>query len=280
MTNRGTITLIALLLTGAGAGAALAGQTSPGSSGATPLPLAMTAPGAGGYLAPGAGIDSVALVPPAPGAGSATEARDHAAADHALVLQGKARFALAASDADLWSPKATGTFSCTAGLAITPTDTPALNRLMRRAMIDFGLATSGAKDKYKRPRPFMENGKPTCTPSQEAGLRTNGSYPSGHSAIGYGWGLLLAELIPDRATQLVARGRTFGESRRICNVHWESDIEEGRVVASAVFARMQLEPGFQADLAAARAELASQPHKAPDRDCAAEAAALAEDSAG
>jgi acid phosphatase (class A) len=103
-------------------------------------------------------------------------------------LQGKARFALAASDADLWSPKATGTFSCTAGLAITPTDTPALNRLMRRAMIDFGMATSGAKDKYKRPRPFMENGKPTCTPSQEAGLRTNGSYPSGHSAIGYGWG--------------------------------------------------------------------------------------------
>ncbi|QCI96095.1 phosphatase PAP2 family protein [Novosphingobium sp. EMRT-2] len=280
MTNRGTITLIALLLTGAGAGAALAGQTSPGSSSATPLPLAMTAPGAGGYLAPGAGIDSVALVPPAPAAGSATEARDHAAADRALALQGKARFTLAASDADLWSPKATGTFSCTAGLAITPTDTPALNRLMRRAMIDFGMATSGAKDKYKRPRPFMENGKPTCTPSQEAGLRNNGSYPSGHSAIGYGWGLLLAELIPDRATQLVARGRTFGESRRICNVHWESDIEEGRVVASAVFARMQLEPDFQADLAAARAELASQPHKAPDRDCAAEAAALAEDSAG
>lgn len=30
MTNRGTITLVALLLTGAGAGAALAGQTSPG----------------------------------------------------------------------------------------------------------------------------------------------------------------------------------------------------------------------------------------------------------
>jgi acid phosphatase (class A) len=47
MTNRGTITLIALLLTGAGAGAALAGQTSPGSSGASPSALADDRAGGG-----------------------------------------------------------------------------------------------------------------------------------------------------------------------------------------------------------------------------------------
>jgi acid phosphatase (class A) len=45
-------------------------------------------------------------------------------------------------------------------------------------------------------------------------------------------------------------------------------------VATAVFARLQAEPAFQADLKAAREELAALPAK-PAGDCAAEAAALA-----
>ena len=102
-------------------------------------------------------------------------------------------------------------------------------------------------------RPFTVNGRPSCTPAHEAILRADGSYPSGHSALGYGWGLILAEAIPGRAAELVARGRSFGDSRRICNVHWLSDIEEGRIVATAVVARHNAEPAFQADLAAARA---------------------------
>ena len=87
--------------------------------------------------------------------------------------------------------------------------------------------------------------------------------------------MVLAQLVPDRTTQLIARGRAFGESRRYCNVHWQSDVEEGRVIAAAVFARLQSEPAYQADLAAARDELAKVPRQAPSRDCAAEAAALA-----
>ena len=38
--------------------------------------------------------------------------------------------------------------------------------------------------RYQRARPFVENGAPTCTPEDEADLRGNGSYPSGHTAIG------------------------------------------------------------------------------------------------
>ena len=72
-----------------------------------------------------------------------------------------------------------------------------------------------------------------------------------------------------------ARGRAFGDSRRICNVHWLSDIEEGRVVASAVVARMNAEPAFQADLAAARAEVAALKDRNPGTTCDAEAALLA-----
>ena len=141
-------------------------------------------------------------------------------------------------------------------------------------MMVFGLSTYPTKMKYQRPRPFMENGKPTCTPDQEDVLRKDGSYPSGHSAIGFGTGLILAEVVPDRAAQLVARGRAFGDSRRICNVHWLSDVEEGRVVASAVMARLNAEPAFAADLAAARAEVAAARGSLPVPDCARENATL------
>ena len=162
-----------------------------------------------------------------------------------------------------------------AGFAIGPDTTPATHRLLRRAMLDLAVSTGGAKTKYQRARPFMENSQPSCTPNQEAFLRKDGSYPSGHSAIGYGWGLMLAELVPARATELVSRGRAFGESRRVCNVHWLSDIEEGRIVASATFAKLQSSPAFQADLKAAQAEIAAGNLPAPKHDCAKEAEALA-----
>ena len=79
----------------------------------------------------------------------------------------------------------------------------------------------------------------------------------------------------DRSAELVARGRAFGDSRRVCNVHWLSDVEQGQVVASAVFARLQSEPEFQADLAAARAEAKAVAGTNAPTGCDAEAAALA-----
>jgi acid phosphatase (class A) len=54
-----------------------------------------------------------------------------------------------------------------------------------------------------------------------------------------------------------------------------SDVEEGRVVAAAVVARLNADPAFQADLAAARGEVAVLVARDPGRDCAVEAAALA-----
>lgn len=227
-----------------------------------------------GYLAPEAVPDSAVLVPSAPAKGSGTEARDKAAAKSALAVQSTPRWAFATSDADLFSPSATGALSCAAGFEISPQATPKLDKLLRRTIIDFGFATYRAKQKFDRDRPFELNKRAICTPDQDAMLRKDGSYPSGHSAIGFGWGLVLAGLVPDRATQLVARGRAFGESRRFCNVHWQSDVEEGRVVAAAVYARLQADAAYQADLAAVREELAG-PRQPPARDCAAEAAALA-----
>ncbi len=230
---------------------------------------------AGGYLPRGSAPDSLLLNPPPPAVGSAMEARDIEAANAAVALRGTPRWDQATIDADLFSPNTIGIFSCAAGFTLDPAKLPKLAALLRKAGPDLAMTVYPTKRKYQRARPFTVNNQPTCTPKDEALLRNDGSYPSGHSAIGYGWGLILAELVPSRSAQLVARGRAFGDSRRVCNVHWLSDVEEGRVVSTAVFARLHAEPAYRADVEAARAEIAVNQARLSVPDCARENAALA-----
>jgi len=122
----------------------------------------------------------------------------------------------------------------------------------------------------------MINGEAICTPEDEELLRTDGSYPSGHSAIGWGWALVLSQLAPERAEPILARGRDYAQSRMVCNVHWMSDTVAGMAVGAAAFARLQNNALFQATMTAARAELLSGNVARPDAEsCDQEAAALA-----
>lgn len=231
-----------------------------------------------GYLPEKAVPDSVALLPSPPSVGSAAAALDQDVARANLALRGGDRWRLAAMDADLSFPEAAGVFSCSLGAPVTEQDTPRLYRMLRRVMTDAGFATFAAKDKYQHARPFMLDGKPICTPDKERALRGQGSYPSGHASIGWAWALVLAEASPNQSAAILARGRAFGESRLVCNVHWQSDVTEGRLVGAATVARLHAEPEFLADLTAAKAELAAARAKnlPPQRDCKFEADALAE----
>jgi len=163
------------------------------------------------------------------------------------------------------------------GIPITEQGTPHLYMLLRRTLAVAGLSTYRAKNKYQRKRPFMKNKEPICTPDEKQLLMKDGSYPSGHTAIGWAWALILTEIAPDRADAILARGRAFGESRNICNVHWHSDVVEGRFMGAAAVARLHADPAFCAELAAAKAEYKAAIAKGlkPSRDCDAEAAALA-----
>jgi acid phosphatase (class A) len=211
-----------------------------------------------GYLPRASLPDSLALVPPAPAVDSATQALDDAVSATNLQLQGQLRWAVASQDAILKFPAAATAFECALGLPISEQATPVLYRLLRRSLADAGLATYAAKTHYQRPRPFMINGQPICSPADEAQLRGDGSYPSGHTAIGWAWGLILAELVPERRDALLVRGREFGESRSVCNVHWYSDIVAGQLVGAATVAVLHADPVFQRDLKAAAEELANE----------------------
>jgi acid phosphatase (class A) len=229
-----------------------------------------------GYLDAETLPNSLNLMPVAPVQGSPAQLYDDAVSQKSLTLQGTARWELATKDADLHFPNAAKTFSCALGVPIDEKQTPHLYMLLRRTLMDAGLATYTAKDSYQRVRPFMLNRKPICTPEEREALMTDGSHPSGHTSIGWAWALILAEIAPDHADTILARGRAFGRSRVICNVHWHSDVVEGRFIGASVVAKLHADPQFNADLEAAKKEVAALYAKGakPNNDCQFESKAL------
>ena len=224
------------------------------------------------YLAPGS-LDILQSLAPAPVKGDARYAADRKIFKQTRKLVGTPRYALATHDVDYTLPTMMGNFSCAAGIVLSPTTAPKLALVMARAGRDTQVTSGTGKDFYKRLRPFQIDKGKTCQPGDE--LKGSFDYPSGHTTWGWTWGTLLSELLPDRATAIESRARAYGESRIICGVHNASAVEAGRNTATATLAVVHASPEFQADLAAARAELAALKATAAPPDpaaCGAEAA--------
>ncbi|MFV0679786.1 acid phosphatase [Ottowia sp.] len=230
-----------------------------------------------GYLERQEYPDSLALLPPPPAQNSAALAADREAFDQLTALMNGPRGALAKQDANLHFPEAASTFSCALGIAISEQATPHLYTLLRRSATDAGLSTYKAKKHYQRTRPFVAFNAAICTPEEAEHLRKDGSYPSGHSALGWAWALQLAEIAPERADQVLQRGRAFAQSRGVCGVHWKSDIDAGRSIGAATVARLHANAVYRAQalLATDEVKAARAAGQLPNpATCASEAAAL------
>jgi acid phosphatase (class A) len=227
-----------------------------------------------GYLKPTELPDSQALVPPPPAAGSAAFAADEYTYRSTRRLRDTPRWRLATKDANLEFPQAAETFSCALDMSISDKETPHLNMLLRRVRADASRATDKAKDYFKRRRPYLAYGDTSCTPDEK---HKDDSYPSGHSSIGWAWALVLTEIAPDRSNAILPRGVAFGQSRVVCGVHWESDVQAGRLVGASVVSRLHADPVFLAQLTFARGEIEAARAAAlkSPLNCAAEAQALA-----
>lgn len=207
-----------------------------------------------GYLHPADLPDSLAVLPPPPQPGSAAMAADQAAFEQAMQASAE-RQAIAKTDAEIeWSTLARP-FEEILGTSLSDGSKPHTEMLLRRSMVDAGLSTYRAKNHYKRVRPFVKNGVSSCLPEHEEVLEADGSYPSGHSAIGWMLALVLTDLVPEKQDQLLKRGYEYGQSRVVCLAHWQSDTTVARMMASATFARLQSDPMFRAQLELARREI-------------------------
>jgi acid phosphatase (class A) len=244
-----------------------------------PAPVQEISPGfLQGYLPVEMLPNSLALIPPPPVEESTSFALDKDVNMQSLALHGTARWDMAAKDANLIFPQAADIFSCALNAPITEQETPHLYRLLRRTLADAVLSTVTAKNHYKRTRPFVVNKEPTCTPLEEEHLMKSGSYPSGHTAIGWAWALILVEISPEQTDAILARGWAFGQSRVICNVHWQSDVMMGRIMGAAAVARLHSDPTFLSAIEAAKEELKAVHTQGlqPADDCKAEAETLEE----
>ncbi|MCP1223183.1 phosphatase PAP2 family protein [Sebaldella sp. S0638] len=200
-------------------------------------------------------VDSYKLLPPPPEIDSIAFLNDKAQYDKGKLLRNTPRGKQAYNDAHVSSDGVPQAFSEAFGIPITQKATPEIYKLLQNFREDAGdLATRGAKVAYMRIRPFAFFEEHTCRPDDEKTLSKNGSYPSGHTAIGWATALVLSEINPDRQSEIMTRGYEMGQSRVICGYHWQSDIDAARVVASAVVAKLHSNPKFIEQLDKAKDE--------------------------
>jgi acid phosphatase (class A) len=196
-------------------------------------------------------VDATIFIPPPPTANGALELAERAVVRGPWTTERRAQ----ALEDNAIDPFAA--FDSVLGANFTAANFPATTALLDRAGRAAGYAGDPVKFLYRRQRPFINDSEiTTCIPDEER-LRASFSYPSGHAALGFGWALVLAELVPSRADAIIERGRDFTWSRVVCGVHYPSDVEAGRTVAAAAIARLHADPDFQREFAAARAELAA-----------------------
>ncbi|AMM16183.1 PA-phosphatase [Burkholderia sp. PAMC 28687] len=58
------------------------------------------------------------------------------------------------------------------------------------------------------------------------------SFPSGHTTYGYMGSLILAELVPERFQQMIARAAEYGNDRILMGAHYAMDVLGGRTLAT------------------------------------------------
>jgi acid phosphatase (class A) len=109
-----------------------------------------------------------------------------------------------------------------------------------------------------------------------AAQRATPSHPSGSASVGAAYGEVMAALVPDRSNEVREIGRQIAISRMVCGMHYPSDVTDGAALGGAVAQAIMATPAFEADAAAARAEVTvARAGARTSPACAAERAALA-----
>lgn len=202
-----------------------------------------------GYLTPEARPDLTAVLAPPPEPGSPRDRADAEIFHQTRALRRTPRWEQAAADVtgDMYDH-----FAEALGVRLTSETAPTLTALLRRSGSDRTIGA--AKDHWKTQRPYLRNDLPICEPKTDH-LTNNPDYPSGHAGHGMHVAMILAELAPQRADALYARGREFAESRYICGSHSYSAVEAGILSGMIAYGAEQRSETFRRDMAAALFEV-------------------------
>lgn len=192
-------------------------------------------------------VDAVKLLPPPPAVDSAAQQRDMEFVIQAEKNRTPEQATRAIADnatsvfrfADVLGPR-----FAAPELPITAKFFAQLTALQREIL-------APTKTVWNRPRPFATNAGLHAVGE----LPTTGSYPSTHAHFGYLIGIVLGQLVPEKAAELMARGLEYGDNRVLAGVHYPTDVEASRRVAAATAATLLANPTFNAELAIVKDEL-------------------------
>jgi len=217
-----------------------------------------------GYLPKGS-VDYRLLVGPPPAPESMLDQIDMAISRRFQADVPADRWATADLDSKSVYPR----FAAAFGKPIDRAHSPRLVQLLNRAMRDAADPVWNGKESFQRPRPYQRyqlvrrcGSSPIPAPDREP--RGGSSYPSGHTVYGWATALLLAQVAPGRASEILERGRDYALSRVICGYHFPTDTDAARAIAAAVLTRLSADPAFLADLKAARDEYGIAPAPAAE----------------
>ena len=131
------------------------------------------------------------------------------------------------------------------GTNISQNGTPKIAKYLLMGLHIISKSNRAAKTFYSRPRPFVLYPQDeTCLKNSKVHVKPTTSYPSGHSCIYFGLALLVSSIHPECTANVMRKAWEKGESRWICGYHWASDVQAGREVAAAAYARMSADKGF------------------------------------
>ena len=192
-------------------------------------------------------LDLTKILAPAPASNSEQQKRDLAAVLDVQKTRTEAESQRALADASA----STFIFADVLGPNFNAERVPAVAALFNKIRGDAVVAFSAGKGVWNRPRPFVASTEVHSLGEQPQGS----SYPSGSSTVGYLTAIILADMVPEKAAALYARGRELGDDRVILGVHFPSDIEAGRLAATGLAAALMLDSAFLKEFTAAKAEL-------------------------
>jgi acid phosphatase (class A) len=194
-------------------------------------------------------FDLLRLLPPPPAQGSADQ---RAELDTMLRIQNgrdPAQVERARADAAVSVFRFADAFADPPAFA--PGSLPLTAALFRDLETEESAVMEPAKAGFARPRPFTS--EPRLAPILER--PRSASYPSGHSTWAYAAGLVLADMVPERRTEILARAAEYAHNRVVAGVHYPSDVQAGQLAGTALAAMLFACPHFRSEEKAAKAEL-------------------------
>jgi acid phosphatase (class A) len=120
---------------------------------------------------------------------------------------------------------------------------PEVAAFFKRVHDDLSYAVGAVKERYQRPRPFRRGqGLEPCI-----AIIGGYAYPSGHATSARVFALILAELVPERRAEFMARADEAALDRIIGGVHHPSDIEAGKRMVEEIYAALRDNQAFRRD---------------------------------